>query len=155
MIKLSLCIPTYNRVEDLKITLEEIINQLKNLDSKTRSEIHVHIQDNCSTDNSSYLIKKSPLKSEFINNGILFTYEVNKKNLGFDRNLLKCIDNSLGKYIWLISDDDHIFNNAIKKVFEYTVENFDMVNFQFNQLPNSILKPLENDYTEVNLSKNT
>ena len=52
MIKLSLCIPTYNRAEDLSISLYDIINQLKELDSKARSEIHVHIQDNRSTDNT-------------------------------------------------------------------------------------------------------
>jgi len=90
-IVLSICIPTYNRGKALVKNLLHII-------SFESDEIEIIVSDNCSQDDTEVLVKK--LKDPRIK------YFKNKKNIGFDRNLLECCKRAKGTYYFFLSDED-------------------------------------------------
>ena len=53
MILLSLCIPTYNRVETLMVMLDHVI-----CDPDFDEEVEIVISDNCSTDDTEMEVRK-------------------------------------------------------------------------------------------------
>lgn len=100
---LTIAIPTYNRCELLKMTLDSIICQLP-------SEIvEVIVCDNASQDNTQEMIQK--YVDEY---GI--KYYRNKECLGMDGNFLKCLERAEGKYIHLMSDDDILLEGALDTI---------------------------------------
>jgi len=104
--KLSICIPTYNRSSYLDKTLKFIIKQIL----EEEEEVEIVISDNCSNDETVKILKNYSSKYGFIR------YYCNTKNLGFDLNLIKTIENSEGEYVWTFSDDDIIQDKALNKV---------------------------------------
>lgn len=100
---LSICIPTYNRGEILRMSLEAIKNQTK-YDSDL---VEIIVSDNCSKDNTPQIA------DEFHNDGLNFTYNRNEENLGAARNFLKLMNMAKGRYILLLGDDDFLSENAI------------------------------------------
>ena len=116
-INLSICIPTYNRVEKLKAQLERIDKDINNLDICRNIEIHV--SDNHSSDSTLELCKQYaqmdlPYK---------FTYRANEKNLGGSINSMEALLGATGEYVWLMSDDDLIHEGGIEYLYEKIVEN--------------------------------
>jgi len=105
---LSIAIPTWNRGEILKIALSRLLPQIGNYNQL----IEIVISDNGSTDDTQQVIS-----SEFANYGninkILFKQEVNK---GFYGNFKKLISLCNGKYIWILSDDDYIFDDVLPMI---------------------------------------
>jgi glycosyltransferase involved in cell wall biosynthesis len=101
---LSICIPTYNGADRLKISLLAILKQVENYQDK----IEVIVSDNASTDNTQVFLSEFKKKYPFLK---IFR---NKKNLGFNLNIFKLSDNyANGKYFWLIGDDDVIDFDAV------------------------------------------
>jgi glycosyltransferase involved in cell wall biosynthesis len=109
---LVICIPTYNRVKELKFLLETYICPL--LDEYD-SRIHVVIADN----------SDEPLQRDnqmSIGNSSKVTYHANRTNLGYGGNILRLLELAcrVGKYLWFCSDDDaldidafHCFMNVL------------------------------------------
>jgi len=99
---ISICIPTYNRPENLA-------NCLNSLSLQTRKNFEVCVSDNCSKKNISKIIKvyKKKLKLK---------YKRNNKNLGFAVNLLKASQMASGEFIWFLGDDDLLIPTAIEKL---------------------------------------
>ena len=94
-IKLSICIPTYNRAKNIINCLESLCaNEKKYLD-----QIKVCISNNDSTDNTELVISKFMDRLPII-------YSRNKTNLGIPRNFLKVVSMCDAEYVWLIGDDD-------------------------------------------------
>ena len=100
---LSICIPTYNRPEDLRNCLNSIMSQ-KNLSKKS---FEVCISDNCSKANIFKYIK--PFKKK-----LNIKYQRNKRNIGFAMNVLNVSLMAKGKFIWFLGDDDLVVNNSIE-----------------------------------------
>ena len=67
----SICIPTYNRSNELKRCIESIISQ----DGFDDVNVEIIISDNCSTDNTDEVVKPYILKYKNIK------YYRNKKNV--------------------------------------------------------------------------
>ena len=82
-------------------------------------------------------------------------FQKNSINLGFDKNFALCIQNSLSEYVWVFSDDDIIYEDAIEKVLIILKDNFSMVNLLMEQIPFcSREEPLRiNSYSEKYLSQ--
>lgn len=95
---LSICIPTYNRSE----RVVNIINQIIPFQGE---EIEIVISDDASSDGTREAVKK--IKDPRIK------YFRNKKNLGFDLNILKMIKRATGEFVFILMDDDDIEMEAI------------------------------------------
>lgn len=107
---LSICIPTYNRANYLHNCLDSLRIQLRGNDILLDS-VEIVISDNCSTDNTSQIAEG--FRKYFKN----FTYTVNKKDVGFDLNVVNVVKNSTGKYCWYLGDDDVIINGSLLYVY--------------------------------------
>lgn len=104
-VKLTIAIPTYNRCELLRQTLNSVISQIN-------PNIEILVSDNGSSDETEDMMK------EYCKNHNVCYYR-NDTNLGMDNNFLKCLKNSNGEYIHLLSDDDILLPGAVKKVLEF------------------------------------
>lgn len=88
----TICIPTYNRVDYLELMLESISKQ-------SYKNIEVIIGDNASTDNSEAVIKS------FVDR-FGFQYIKNETNLGSHNNVNNLITKAAGELIAIYHDDD-------------------------------------------------
>ena len=103
--KISICIPTYNRAEHLTNCLQSIIL------NKSRSIIdyQVCVSDNCSTDETEAVVRRAQA-----NIGI--KYQKNHRNLGAAKNFLEAVEMADGEFVWLIGDDDLLLPYALKEL---------------------------------------
>lgn len=107
-IKLSICIPTYNRSNFLMSIFEQL-NNIK--DESITSSLEVCVSDNASTDDTEEMVLKWMKK-----NNINIKYSKNSHNEGADNNFLKSVAMAEGDYCWLFGSDDLFAHNAIEKV---------------------------------------
>lgn len=103
--QLTIAIPTYNRSEKLKNTLERVLNYIEGL------AVELLVSDNASTDDTFLIVQELKKNSNI-------SYYRNEENLGFDGNFLNCLSNAKGEYIWLLGDDDIVLENAVESVLE-------------------------------------
>ncbi|MHB9091943.1 MAG: glycosyltransferase family 2 protein, partial [Chloroflexota bacterium] len=92
---LSICIPTYNRAGDLREALDSILAQVHD-----NGNVEVIVSDNGSSDDTERLANSYARVYPSIR------YARNEHNIGFDANILRCVDLAEGDYISLFSDDD-------------------------------------------------
>lgn len=102
---LSICIPTYERKDALRKTLDSLIPLAK----KYSSEIEICVSDNGSKDGTYELLKKSALLK-------LVRIRRNRKNMGYDWNAMAVLKMASGQYCWLIGDDDIIIPENVSKI---------------------------------------
>jgi glycosyltransferase involved in cell wall biosynthesis len=102
--KLSFCIPTYNNVNELKSTVESILNQLEESDS-----VEIVISDNCSQDDTEIVALEFCMRYPFI------SYVRNEKNIGVGRNIYNVLKSARGEFLWLLGDDK-LLSGAISSV---------------------------------------
>lgn len=119
--KLSICIPTYNRAKHLINCLESILASSRN----TEQKFQVCISNNASTDNTEEIIfsykDKLPIK-----------YNKNENNLGVARNVLKVVEMADSDFVWLIGDDDLLMPNAIEQANKLIYNNPEVDYFYIN-----------------------
>lgn len=104
---LSVCIPTYGRPMYTLETLKSIAPQMT-------KEIELVIVDDDSGDGTFDIVSLFQKANPKLN----IRVEQNKKNLGFDNNVLKVMGKGKGKYLWLFGNDDIINPGAIKKILK-------------------------------------
>lgn len=110
--KISICIPQYNRIEYLKISLQ-IIKLQQNVD------IEVLISDDASTDNTSEQIAELQKNYPFP-----LHYHRFEKNQGYDRNLRKSLEMATGEYCFILGNDDTLSDkDALSRLERFLVEN--------------------------------
>lgn len=95
--RISICIPTYNRSDQLDRLLSFICPIISKIEPET---IEVCVSDNASTDNTSIVLKKYIEKYRFL------ASRRNEKNIGFSRNLDAVANMANGDYLYLTGDDD-------------------------------------------------
>jgi glycosyltransferase involved in cell wall biosynthesis len=105
---LSICIPTYNR----DTILYNLLNKLIKCPSK---EIEIVVSDNASKDKTKELV--GSIKDPRIK------YYRNKKNLGFDANLLKLVDRANGDFLFFTGDDDDIEDDIFPWIVDIIKKN--------------------------------
>ena len=103
---LTIAIPTYNRGEILKKSIERLLSEIEGLEDK----VDILISDNNSDDNTKKIIEA------FLDNGVDLIYNRNDENLGMDGNFIYCFENARSKYVWLLGDDDLIKMNELKYI---------------------------------------
>ena len=119
MIKLSICIPTYNRSTQLDKLLTELF-LYDNL--KLNNNWEICISDNNSFDDTERVVKKWQN---------LFTvnvyYKKNILNIGAERNFKEVINMASGEYINLLGSDDILPVNTISEIINLLYENHDLI----------------------------
>ncbi|MBB5608600.1 MULTISPECIES: glycosyltransferase family 2 protein [unclassified Janthinobacterium] len=115
--KLSICIPTYNRSAYLKRFLEKLYAEIDKF--SLQKQVEVIVSDNSSADDTPEIVQS------FVKKGLI--YSRNENNIGPDANFLKLFEMSTGEYIWLPGDDDlfaddflpYLLQTAEKEKFDY------------------------------------
>lgn len=102
-IRLSICIPTYNRAAFIGETLESIITQASD-------DVEIVVSDNASTDNTEEIVRQYSKK--FTN----LIYVRQPKNLGADANYMNVVASANGEYCWLFGSDDTMRDGAINEI---------------------------------------
>jgi abequosyltransferase len=103
--KLSICIPTYNRAAYIGETLDSIVLQLN-------SDVEIIILDGASTDNTESVVVQ--YQKRFNN----IRYIKAAVNSGVDADLSASINEAKGEYCWLMSSDDLLTSSAISLVLD-------------------------------------
>lgn len=119
--KLSICIPTYNRIADLKICLVSVIGAINLLDSPDILEIL--ISDNASNDGTAEYIHSLPRTAS---NYILHTW-TNEFNVGGVCNVKKLMKAATGEYFLMLTDDDYLTPNALLTIYKYLDFGYDFI----------------------------
>lgn len=110
--KISICIPQYERINLL-------LKSLKIIENQTYDDIEIVVSDDCSKDNTEEEIKK--LQKSYRYPIIL---SVNEKNTGYDRNYRKCIELATGDYAFVIGNDDTLLkDDDIEYLVNFLCEN--------------------------------
>lgn len=106
---LTIGIPTYNRSETLKKTLDK-------LSKENNEDFHIIVSDNNSSDNTPALIKEY---QKIMPN---LAYNRNEMNVGFSRNILKIYELTETRYLWFLSDDETILPGSIDKILQALIK---------------------------------
>lgn len=134
---LSICIPTYNGGEKLKLALTAVFTALEGY-----TDVEVIVSDNHSTDDTPEFVSAFYHHSQFY-------YYRNDNNLGFNRNLgLLLYKYAQGKYCWVIGDDDLLDEDVLSSVWNLLVND----NVEYISLAHRLLTIT--DYKKMNLEKN-
>lgn len=108
---LSICIPTYNRSYYLKDLLGSIASEIENK-SELIYKFRIYLFDNSSTDSTQEICNRY---SQLYGNLI---YYKNDRNIGGDNNIFKCCNAGLGKYRWVVGDDDLIAPGGLAQIIK-------------------------------------
>lgn len=93
--KLSICIPTFNRAELLGECLASVITQVL-----SNQDVEIIVSDNASPDHTQTVVE------EFRSKYPKLRYYRNSVNLGYTGNQIKCFEYSTGDYLAILCDDD-------------------------------------------------
>ena len=103
--KLSICIPTFNRLHCLESCLESIYNSKKN----SNINFEVCISDNNPASNAKELIQKYEKK-------ITINYKCNLSNLGLGRNIVESVSMAHGEFVWILGNDDMLLPHTLNQL---------------------------------------
>lgn len=111
VIKLSICVPTYNGSQTIGRCLQSIIEARKGFEDV----VEIIVSDNASTDDT-YKIVSSIREANY------YVYS-NADNIGYNKNLFRLVDEySKGEFVWTIGDDDLISKYSIELFMKYACE---------------------------------
>lgn len=109
--KLSICIPTYNRKEDLHRLLASIEVATKMVPAA--GEFEVIVSDNASTDGTEQLVHNAQQRLPSLR------YFRNETNQGFAANLNQAVAVAVGSYCWLMGSDDTLLPDALGRLWHH------------------------------------
>ncbi len=142
--KLSICIPTFNRPNQLPNCLNSIYLAKKN----SSLDFEVCVSDN----SSNYDVKKI---IQDYKDKLNISLNVNRENLGYMPNLLKVISIAKGEFVWAIGDDDLLTPDALIEVENLFKKNQDVDFFYVNSyhLDYNYLSKFNKPFDTKNLPK--
>ena len=120
--KLSICIPTYNRPHHLENCLNSILisnKKVKNFD------FEVCVSDNGSKHNIKKIVNKFNKKFDI-------KFHKFKRNLGITTNFLKSVEMATGEFVWTIGNDDLLMPHTLKSIKNLLKNNDDIDYFFIN-----------------------
>lgn len=118
----AICIPTYNRIERLKLMLEALINDVQKINSSGK-RIQVVVSDNCSVDGTYDYLSDMQEKHNCL------TIGRNVSNIGFARNLFAVSKLAKSKFLYFIGDDDFLREGALSILLEASLMKSNLVIF--------------------------
>lgn len=109
-VTLTIAIPTFNGSKTIRDALNSVLAQYD-------PRLDILIVNNCSTDETDTVVREYQQKYTYIRS------IRNETNIGPDGNFLKSMQNSKGRFVWLLSDDDVLIENALKNILDFLDEN--------------------------------
>lgn len=97
-LSLTIGIPMYNHAGTISTTLDSIFVQMPEIADLV--DLEVLVVDNCSTDNSSDIVRNFCIKYPET-----LKYHKNEKNIGMQRNFNRVFEVATKEYVWLLGDD--------------------------------------------------
>lgn len=134
--KLTVVIPTYNRKERLKRTLDL-------LEMQTDNDFQLVILDNCSDYDMSEILEN---RNEAFCKKIQIVH--NKINIGMSANIANAFIQGIDGWMWLLSDDDIPSVNAIADIYDEIEHSSGLWAIHF--LHHSFSKYMKNEYKDFN-----
>jgi len=138
-LKLSICIATYNRGDFIGETLDSILSQMS-------PEVELVIVDGASPDNTPEVM------AEYVSTHPEIRYYREKENSGVDADFDKVVGYARGDYCWLMTDDDFLHPNALKRVIaaieqepELVVVNSEVRNADLSSVLKDRILPITDD----------
>ena len=119
---LSICIPTYNRAEYLKVTLESIIRQKRFVET---NDVEIVISDNCSADDTQQVVE-----SIAKNFGDKIRYYRNEVNI-HDKNMEASLSRGNGEFLKLNNDTLKHTDNSLDEMIRIINSNIEEKNVLF------------------------
>jgi len=110
----SVCIPNYNYGHYLEFCFESLLEQ-------TYPNFEVSFSDNASTDDSYEIAFR--YRKKFLEKGIYFRLNDNKRNLGSNKNSIIALNRSEGDFIHYLASDDAIAPTFIEKCMSVFINN--------------------------------
>lgn len=108
VMKVSICIPQYNRIEYL-------LKSLQRIEKQAYENIEVVVSDDCSTDDTEGRIKELQTGYRYP-----LVYKKNRNNLGYDRNYRQSIELASGDYCFILGNDDTLnAPDAIRQLVDF------------------------------------
>ena len=95
---LDICIPTYNRCQQLNCTVSKLLKSI--VQHGWVDRVRIHIADNASTDGTDGFLRQLSRRYPFVK---LYRQT---ENVGFAANVLFLWKQAEAEYVWCISDDD-------------------------------------------------
>jgi glycosyltransferase involved in cell wall biosynthesis len=146
--RLTICVPTYNRADRLRVMLQAALPQVAELGER----VELCISDNASTDHTRQVVDEA-------RNLGPFNYSRNETNIGLISNLIKVTTElAQGEFVWLLGDDDLLRPHALERVLKALEANrhLDLINlnFQYSSYdtgwPETALGGYDGPFQEVN-----
>ena len=110
--KISICIPQYNRIQFL-------MQALAIIEEQTYSDIELVVSDDCSSDETPEKIRDLQSRYKYP-----IIYHRNERNLGYDANYRQSVALATGDYCIVIGNDDSIFGKeSIENLVEFLKQN--------------------------------
>ncbi len=110
---LTIAIPTWNRAEYLRKNLTQLLTQMSDLSE----DIEILVSDNSSIDDTDMVV--NDLKSK----GAPIRYIRNSENIGSDSNIAQCFNESKGRYVLILGDDDILIDGTLGLLVELLKKN--------------------------------
>lgn len=109
-ILLTVAVPTYNRLSDLKVCLKSIESSC----ALVNEVVEICVSDNCSTDGTSEFLSqyKCPLPN------VVLKWKRNSENIGGTPNIKSMFEFCSGRYVYWVTDDDLMLPEAIGAVIQ-------------------------------------
>jgi glycosyltransferase involved in cell wall biosynthesis len=111
---LTVGIPTYNRAHYLRENLENMLPQL----ISKQDVIELIVNDNASVDDTTAVVSELQQKYNFP-----ITYAKHPNNMGVSANVMDIVDKAMGRYIYLMGDDDVLSPNFFDVILRIISEN--------------------------------
>jgi hypothetical protein len=108
---LSICIPTRNRAETLRLTLENVLSEARPLGG----QVEVLVSDNASTDHTAEVLQAfAPW----------IRYRIRETNVGYFGNLVGlATDLARGRMVWALGDDDLVLRGGLGRALQAVAAN--------------------------------
>jgi hypothetical protein len=144
---LDICIPTFERYEKLKTTIEIFIDVISK--SNFKDSIRIIISNNGSLDYTQEYLNNISRSYNFIK--ILDQ----KENIGFLNNIRKLWETSVATSVWTISDDDYygvdLINEVINEAISGSISSVLIINsFHFSELDDGSMKIHQTNMLDLN-----
>lgn len=134
MIKLSICIPTYNRPTQFKRLMDNLLPQLTD-------DVEIVIIDDSDNNETERIIDQIDH---------YHTYIRNNKRTSVDQANLDLLEKAHGDYVWWFSDDDELEDGAVEKVLEVINKNPDFVWVNFTSSGNKAVNSPDRFFKDGN-----